>query len=72
MFAIDPKGRIPVKVAYVEHIGRDMSIVGNIDKQSSKLRIIISSEMRSSVQEGLMMLSAKRLYVFEETGERIK
>ena len=72
MFVIDPKGRIPVKVAYVEHIGRDMSIVGNIDKQSSKLRIIISSEMRSSVQEGLMMLSAKRLYVFEETGERIK
>ena len=72
MFIIDPKGRIPVKVAYVEHIGRDMSIVGNIDKQSSKLRIIISSEMRSSVQEGLMMLSAKRLYVFEETGERIK
>ena len=67
-------GVVPVDVEMIQHIGRDISVVGNVDGQEeNKLKIIIPSEFRDSVVEsGKMKLGAKRFYVFEEGGERIK
>lgn len=73
-FVLDDKGRVPVTVEFVEHIGRDISVIGHItDQEKSHVKIIIPSELREKVisRENLKF-KTKRFYVFEETGERIK
>lgn len=69
----EKKGLIPVDVAQVENIGRDINVVGNISEQESHVKIIIPSELRDSILgKAKLTFNAKRFYVFEETGERIK
>ncbi len=68
------KGNIPVAVDMIQHIGRDISVVGSIKGQpNAHIRVIIPSELRSSVMgKDLIEFGSKRFYVFEEGGERIK
>jgi multiple sugar transport system ATP-binding protein len=65
---------LPVDIDIIQHIGRDISLLGKIhDQDKSHLRIIIPSELRDKVQAtGTQNFGAKRFYVFEEGGERIK
>ena len=66
-------GKIPVKVTSIEHIGRDITVNGDIAEQASHVKIIIPSELSKEVAgKAELAFNAKRLYVFEETGERIK
>ena len=66
-------GSIPVNVTSIEHIGRDITVNGDIDKQANHVKIIIPSELsKEVVGKDQLEFNAKRLYVFEETGERIK
>ena len=49
-FAYDPKGgNIPVIVEMIQHIGRDITIIGNVEGQANSLKIIIPSELRGDV-----------------------
>ena len=72
-FRIDPKGQIPVDVQFIEHIGRDISVIGTVTGQDSKLKIIIPSEHAAEVV-GKENINCKPrwFFVFEESGERIK
>ena len=66
-------GTIPVNVTSIEHIGRDITVNGDIEGQKSHIKIIIPSELSKDVAgKAQLKFNAKRLYVFEETGERIK
>ncbi len=67
-------GKISVKKHYIEHIGRDISIVGEIDGQNaSHVKVIIPSELRAKVvDKEVSNFEPARFYVFEESGERIK
>jgi len=73
-FRLNEKGRISIKTNYIEHIGRDISIVGEIDGQSaSHVKVIIPSELRPQViGKDVSKFEPSRFYVFEESGERIK
>ncbi len=73
-FTHNEKGKIPVLVDIVEHIGRDITIVGKVEGQDkSALKIIIPSELRKDILgKEKLHFDPKRFYVFEETGERIK
>lgn len=72
-FVLDDKGNLPVDVTNIEHIGRDMSIVGHITDQGNRLRIIISSENREAIGDKThLMFKAKKYFVFEKDGTRIK
>ncbi|MFA5480965.1 MAG: ABC transporter ATP-binding protein [Bacilli bacterium] len=68
------KGLISIRKHYIEHIGRDISIVGEIDGQNaSHVKVIIPSELRSQViDKEVSRFEPARFYVFEESGERIK
>ena len=64
---------IPVKVTTVEQIGRDITVNGFIEGQENHVKAIIPSELRNNILgKEEVSFRAKRLYVFEETGERIK
>ena len=64
---------IPVKVTTVEQIGRDITVNGFIKGQENHVKAIIPSELRFEILgKEEVSFRAKRLYVFEETGERIK
>ena len=66
-------GTIPVDVTSIEHIGRDITVNGNIHDQKNHVKVIIPSELsKEVVGKEQLVFNAKRLYVFEETGERIK
>ncbi|HAK05499.1 MAG TPA: ABC transporter ATP-binding protein [Firmicutes bacterium] len=65
-------GKITILVDFIETIGRDISLVGKFVGPNSKARVIIPSELYSKVSPGKMTLSAKRFYVFETDGTRIK
>lgn len=72
-FRLDPEGRIPVDIRFVEHIGRDISVIGTVTGQASKLKIIISSEHAVDViGKEHLTFRPKWFFVFEESGERIK
>ena len=73
-FSFEQKGgNIPVVVEMIQHIGRDITIIGNIEGQTNSVKIIIPSELRGDVLgKEKLHFKAKRFYVFEETGERIK
>lgn len=67
-------GHVPVVVTSIEHIGRDITVNGYVEEQKENhIKIIIPSEL-SKVVVGKEKLSfnPKRIYVFEESGERIK
>ena len=66
------KGIIPVKVSSIEHIGRDITVNGNIANQQNKVKVIIPSSQREQVLgKETLNFEPRRIYVFEETGERI-
>ncbi len=73
-FSLDKTDNPPVDVDvdYVEHIGRDISIVGRVSGEGSKLRAIIPAELRTRVKGTKIKLYPKRVYLFELSGERIK
>ncbi len=61
-----------VNIEYIEHIGRDISLIGKVVGPNSKLRIIVPSELSEKVAPGINKFAAKRFYVFEADGTRIK
>lgn len=67
-------GNLDVEVEMIQHIGRDISVIGNVaGMPEAKLKIIIPSDYRESIPAtGLCGFGTKRFYVFEEGGERIK
>ena len=66
-------GTIPVDVSSIEHIGRDITVNGYVSGQENHIKVIIPSELsKEVVGKEQLLFNAKRLYVFEETGERIK
>ena len=66
-------GNIPVSVTTVEQIGRDITVNGFVKGQENHIKAIIPSELRNGILgKAEVSFTAKRLYVFEETGERIK
>ena len=70
---VEKGGNIPVKVTTIEHIGRDITVNGDILDQKNHIKAIIPSELRTKILgKEEISFKAKRLYVFEETGERIK
>ncbi len=70
----EKKGNIVVDVKQIENIGRDINVIGNVENQDDNhMKIIIPSELRDKVLgKAKLMFNAKRFYVFEESGERIK
>ena len=59
-------------VENIEHIGRDISVVGEINGTKEPIKIIVSSELaKKCAGKEILRFKAKRIYVFEETGERI-
>lgn len=68
------KGVVPCDIELLQHIGRDISIVGSVKEQKENgLKVIIPSELSEKVAgKTEIRLLAKRFYVFEEEGERIK
>ena len=66
-------GIIPVKISTIEHIGRDITVNGFVSGQKNHIKAIIPSDLRKNILgKSSVSFNAKRLYVFEETGERIK
>ena len=54
-------------------IGRDITVNGFVKGQENHIKAIIPSELRKGILgKDEVSFKAKRLYVFEETGERIK
>jgi ABC-type sugar transport system ATPase subunit len=71
-FKLNEKGTIPVTIDYIEHIGRDISIIGCVaGQEDNHLKIIIPSELRSKVDAPVVFFDPKRLYVFEDDGTRL-
>jgi multiple sugar transport system ATP-binding protein len=74
-FALE-KNRYPfinIKVSFIEHVGRDISVIGSIASLDKDVRIIVPLEFKASIKENLIIpFSPKRLYLFEENGERIQ
>jgi len=63
---------IEIQVKFIEHIGRDISIVGSVVGQKSSIRVIIPAEQRHKVKENIVTVYPKRYYIFELSGERVK
>jgi multiple sugar transport system ATP-binding protein len=64
--------QVQVDIDFVEHIGRDMSIVGKVSNAQEKLRIIVSSDYRQAAEKKQVQLSVKKFFVFDEKGVRLK
>ena len=64
--------KFAINVEFIETIGRDISLVGKFVGPETKVRVIVPSELYDKVSPGVMKLSAKRFYVFETDGARIK
>ena len=70
---VEKGGNVPVDVTTVEQIGRDITVNGYVEGQKNHIKAIIPSELRNGILgKAKVSFKAKRLYVFEETGERIK
>jgi multiple sugar transport system ATP-binding protein len=69
---IDSKGPIEASIYMVEHVGRDKSILCEVN--GTKIRGIIDSEIEVNVGDNVVLGSKKlKYYLFnKETGERIK
>jgi len=63
---------LKIKVSFIEHIGRDISVIGSAVDLDKDVRIIIPLEFKPSIKENAFIpFSPKRIYLFEESGERI-
>ncbi len=62
---------IEVDVLFIEHIGRDITIVGNIHGQKNKIRVIIPAEERHKVNAETIKVYPKRFYLFDLDGSRV-
>ena len=72
-FNYDKKGKLPIDVQFVQHVGRDVSVIGRVKGQETGMKIIIPSESwHDVVGQEVLNFQPKRFYVFEESGERIK
>ena len=70
---VEKGGNIPITITTVEQIGRDITVNGDITGQHNHIKAIIPSELRNHILgKAEVSFKAKRLYVFEESGERIK
>ena len=70
---VEKGANVPVEVTTVEQIGRDITVNGHVRGQDNHIKAIIPSELRAKILgKAEVSFRAKRLYVFEETGERIK
>ena len=69
---VEKGANIPIKVTTVEQIGRDITVNGYIKDQENHVKAIIPSELRNHILgKEEVSFRAKRLYFFEESGERI-
>ena len=72
-FTYNKKGSLPIDVQFVQHVGRDVSVIGRVKGQETGMKIIIPSESwKDVVGQNELRFEPKRFYVFEESGERIK
>jgi ABC-type sugar transport system ATPase subunit len=72
-FTYSKKGSLPIDVQFVQHVGRDVSVIGRVKGQETGMKIIIPSESwKDVVGQNELRFEPKRFYVFEESGERIK
>ena len=72
-FTYNKKGKLPIDVQFVQHVGRDISVIGRVKEQEGGMKIIIPSESwKDVVGQNELRFDPKRFYVFEESGERIK
>lgn len=72
-FTYNKKGSLPIDVQFVQHVGRDVSVIGRVKGQDTGMKIIIPSESwKDVVGQNELRFEPKRFYVFEESGERIK
>lgn len=72
-FSTVEKPLFPVSVEFIQRIGRDVSVVGKIKGQENGVKVIIPNEHFADVEgKEEIIFGARRFYVFEETGERIK
>ncbi|MCH5172359.1 MAG: hypothetical protein J1F31_05995, partial [Erysipelotrichales bacterium] len=71
-FEVDKSGFVSVDVSNIEHIGRDVSVVGHVSKQNNKVRILIPSELSNQLTSNQLHFSPKKYYVFETSGKRLK
>lgn len=71
---VEEGGKVVVNVKQVEHIGRDINVVGHVENQpENHIKIIIPSELSGKILgKNKLCFEPKRFYVFEESGERIK
>lgn len=72
-FSLDPTDNPPisVEVKFIEHIGRDITIVGNVLGQTHGLRVIIPAEQRHRVKGDIIEVYPKRFYLFDADGSRL-
>ena len=72
-FRLVENGPIKVKVENIEHIGRDISVIGEVvGLEEGSVKIIISNELLKDCEgKEFLYFEPKRIYVFEDTGERI-
>ena len=72
-FKLVENGPIKVKVENIEHIGRDISVIGDVEGlEEGSVKIIISNELLKDCEgKEYLYFEPKRIYVFEDTGERI-
>lgn len=72
-FRLVENGPIKVKVENIEHIGRDISVIGDVvGLEEGHVKIIISNELIKDCEgKEYLYFEPKRIYVFEDTGERI-
>lgn len=73
-FSLDDTGNpaIEVEVLFIEHIGRDITIVGEVVGQNNRIRVIIPSEQRDRVNKKVIKVYPKRFYLFDADGSRLK
>lgn len=73
-FSLEPTDnkQIEVEITFIEHIGRDVSIVGNVAGQTNRIRIIIPAEQRHKVTGKVIKVYPKRFYLFDVNGARMK
>lgn len=72
-FSLDTTEHPPIsmEVKFIEHIGRDITIVGNVVGQEHGLRVIIPAEERHRVKGDVIEVYPKRFYLFDADGSRL-
>ena len=71
-FILDDKGILEVAITFIEHIGRDISIIGHATGLETKARIIIPAEHKHLEEGNSVRFNYRTKYVFETDGTRIR